>query len=101
MPCLIDLCTRLNGLPLATPIVASWLGTLDRSTADDLDRYLPSTMCRRIPIRASALFLTGATIELADGERATLRRLAVLRGQFDFDAAMNVVGGAMGRRVRK
>ncbi|HVU21405.1 MAG TPA: winged helix-turn-helix domain-containing protein [Rhizomicrobium sp.] len=92
------LCHRLDGLPLAIEIVASWanvlgLPVLETKLNDSGGAGLSAR--RTAPLRHSTL---RATLEwshdlLSREEQILLRRLAVFAGQFSMPAAEAVVGG--------
>ncbi len=91
------ICRRLDGLPLALELAAAHarylppaalLGRLDDALGAGRSRDLPE---RQRTMRAA---LDWSHDLLTAGEQALLRRLAVLTGGFDLDAARAVTGGA-------
>lgn len=94
------LCRRLDGLPLAIEMVASWVGILGLEQLEaKLDGSLKALLRARrtAPTRHSTL---RATLEwshdlLSAEEQAVLRRLAVFSGIFPMAAAEAVAGDVM------
>ena len=90
------LCRRLDGLPLAIEMVASWAGVLGLPALEaKLDDALKTWLSARrtAPLRHSTL---RATLEwshdlLSPAEQMVLRRLAVFAGPFSMPAAEAVV----------
>ena len=91
------LCRRLDGLPLAIEMVASWASVLGLEALEaNLDGSLKAVLRARrtAPMRHSTL---RAALEwshelLSAQERITLRRLAVFAGTFSIAAAQSVAG---------
>jgi len=88
---IVELCRRLDNLPLAVELAAARTKLLPRarSSGGSNRRSLPHRRPRDAPERQQTL---RATIEwshdlLSVGERIVLRRLAVFRGGFSLDAA--------------
>lgn len=90
-----SMCTRLDGIPLALELAASWMRTL---TPAQLERGLDDRFAllvrspRGTPGRHQTL---AASIDwshnlLEDVERRVLRRLAIFKGGFDLEAALVV-----------
>ncbi|HEX4080480.1 MAG TPA: winged helix-turn-helix domain-containing protein [Rhizomicrobium sp.] len=90
------LCRRLDGLPLAIEMVASWAGILGLPALEAKLNDTPKTWLgarRTAPLRHSTL---RATLEwshdlLSPEEQIVLRRLAVFAGHFSMPAAEAVV----------
>jgi predicted ATPase/DNA-binding SARP family transcriptional activator len=97
-PVVIEICRRLDGLPLAIELAAARLNVLaPAQIAERLsDRFrLLTRGDRTAPLRHRTL---RATVEwsyelLSAAEQATLARAAVFAGGFDLDAAEHVLGG--------
>jgi predicted ATPase/DNA-binding winged helix-turn-helix (wHTH) protein len=91
------LCCRLDGLPLAIEMVASWASVLGLEALEaNLDGSLKAVLRARrtAPVRHSTL---RAALEwshelLSAEEQITLRRLAVFAGTFSISAAQSVAG---------
>ena len=104
-PVVAEICVRLDGMPLAIELAARWVRVL--SVEDILarldDRFeLLSRGPRTAATRHRDL---RATIEwsyelLDDTERAALRRLSVLSGDFSLDSASAVCGLSPQRTLR-
>ncbi len=96
LPISARLCRRVDGLPLAIEMVASWAGMLGLEALEEqLDGSLKGWLgARRTgPARHSTL---SATLEwshdlLSPDEQVVLRRLAVFAGAFSLAAAESVV----------
>ncbi|MGH6887814.1 MAG: ATP-binding protein [Rhizomicrobium sp.] len=97
LPTVARICRRVDGLPLALEMVASWasllgLEALDGKLEGSLDAWLRARATA--PMRHSTL---RATLEwshalLSVSEQTVLRRLAVFAGSFTMDAAEAVAG---------
>jgi predicted ATPase/DNA-binding SARP family transcriptional activator len=94
------ICRRVDGLPLAIELAAARVRMLSaHQVAERLDDCLPlltSDRAAGVPERHRTL---RATLDwsyelLAPAERTALRRLAVFSGDFDLDAAIDVVENA-------
>jgi predicted ATPase/DNA-binding XRE family transcriptional regulator len=93
-----EVCTRLEGLPLALQLAAAWVGTLAvQQIVDRLDNcfVLLTRGNRGAPSRQQTL---RATLDwshdlLSADERRLFRRLAVFAGRWTLDAAERVCGG--------
>jgi predicted ATPase/serine/threonine protein kinase len=93
----VELCRKLDGIPLAIELAASRVRVLTLSEIIDRlsDRFrLLSGGTRQSTVRQQTLL---ATMDwsyglLADGERTLLRGLAVFSGQFTIRAAESIVG---------
>jgi predicted ATPase/DNA-binding CsgD family transcriptional regulator len=98
-PAVLELCRRLDGIPLAIELAAVWLRTL--SPAQILNRLedrfqLLSTGRRTSPARQQTLDTAiGWSFELCSpAEQLLWARLSVFLGGFDLDAAEEVCSGA-------
>lgn len=98
LPAVIDICRRLDGIPLALEMAAArlpWMGVDSvRQRLDERLRLL-SSMRRDVAARQRTL---QAALEWSHGlldenERTMFRRLAVFRGGFTLEAARRVAGG--------
>ena len=94
----VELCRRLDGIPLAIELAAVWLRTL--SPVQILDRLedrfrLLTTGRRGAPARQQALDATvGWSYDLCSpAERLLWARLSVFSGGFDLEAAEDVFSG--------
>ncbi len=94
----VELCRRLDGIPLAIELAAVWLRTL--SPVQILDRLedrfrLLTTGRRAAPARQQALDATiGWSYELCSpAEQLLWARLSVFSGGFDLEAAEDVCSG--------
>ena len=95
----IDICRRLDGLPLAIELAAARVATLGlRSVRDKLDERFKlltagsrSTLRRHQTLRAA---LEWSHKLLNDAERAVFRRLGVFAGGFTMELAQRVAGDA-------
>lgn len=92
------ICRRLDGIPLALLIAASWLGALAPAQVEQRlsERLLKSTSSRTAPSRQLTL---QATLDwsyalLSESERALLRRISVFAGGWTLEAAEAVCGYA-------
>src|SRR5262249_18747066 len=96
-PTVTAICRRLDALPLAIELAASWMKTL---TADDLlrrltqDVLLPTAAPRDLPERQQTMTATVAWSYhlLQPDEQRAFRRLRVLPGLFSIEAAAAVLG---------
>ncbi len=93
-----DLCTRLDGMPLAIELAAARCATLGpEQLAARLGRHpglLSGGPARPGRHRSLDALVSWSYDLLDDAERRLLARLSVLRGGFDLDAAETVAGGA-------
>ncbi len=94
----VELCRRLDGIPLAIELAAVWLRTL--SPVQILERLedrfrLLTTGRRAAPARQQALAATiGWSYELCSpAEQRLWARLSIFSGGFDLEAAENVCSG--------
>jgi predicted ATPase/DNA-binding CsgD family transcriptional regulator len=94
----VELCRRLDGIPLAIELAAVWLRTL--SPVQILERLedrfrLLTTGRRGAPARQQALAATiGWSYELCSpAEQLLWARLSIFSGGFDLEAAENVCSG--------
>jgi predicted ATPase/DNA-binding CsgD family transcriptional regulator len=94
----VELCRRLDGIPLAIELAAVWLRTL--SPVQILERLedrfrLLTTGRRGAPARQQALAATiGWSYELCSpAEQLLWERLSIFSGGFDLEAAENVCSG--------
>jgi predicted ATPase/class 3 adenylate cyclase len=92
-----ELCTRLDGIPLAIELAAARARTSSPAqTLARLDGHLDvlSGTRRRVPDRHQTLraAISWSYQLLTDRERALFDRLAVFAGSFDLDAAASVAG---------
>jgi predicted ATPase/DNA-binding CsgD family transcriptional regulator len=87
---LVDLCRRLDGIPLALELAAARVGLMPLGQiAGHLERRIPTVYPRDAPRRQHTVT---ATIDwsyelLGDAERRVFRRLSVFRGSFTLEAA--------------
>ena len=97
-PTVTAICRRLDALPLALELAASWMKVL---TAEDLLRRLehdvlfPTVGPRDLPERQQTMNATVAwSYQLLDpNERRAFRRLGALPGRFSIEAAAAVLAG--------
>jgi predicted ATPase/DNA-binding XRE family transcriptional regulator len=100
-PTVTAICRRLDALPLAVELAASWMKTL---TADELLRRLTEDVLlstvgpRDLPERQQTMTATVAWSYhlLPADEQQTFRRLGALPGLFSIEAAAAVLGGRNG-----
>ena len=93
----IDICRRLDGLPLAIELAAARVGTLGlRAVRDKLDARFKlltggarATLRRHQTLRAALEWSYGL---LSESERFVFRRLGVFAGGFTMELAQAVVG---------
>jgi predicted ATPase/DNA-binding winged helix-turn-helix (wHTH) protein len=95
----IDICRRLDGIPLALELAAAAVGMLGvRGVAQRLTEQLalPSRGRRTVLARQATLstMLNWSYGLLAPAEQRALRRLAIFRGGFSLDSAVAVAGRA-------
>lgn len=101
-PAVVDICRRLDGLPLALELAAARVRALPVATIaerlDDRFRLLTGGDTTRLPRQQTLTALIDWSYELLTGhERALLRRLSVFAGGFMLEAAEAVgSGGAVG-----
>jgi len=94
-PAILEICRRLDGLPLAVELAAARLRTLSpQAIAERLDdrfRLLRSSS-RSAPKRHQTLrsLIDWSHVSLDEGDRALLRRLAIFAGPFTLEAAERV-----------
>ena len=94
----VEICRRLDGIPLAIELAAARVKVLSpveiRDRLDDVFRLLTSggrtTIARHRTLRAA---IDWSHDLLIDDARTLFRRLAVFRGGFDLDAAERVAPG--------
>src|SRR6185437_13899468 len=100
---LVELCRRLDGLPLAIELAAARSRALSpRQIADGLEsRFeLLSNGPRTVPARQATLRASmDWSYELLGEERAVFRHLAVFAGSFDVDAVIGVYPAATAEQV--
>ena len=94
-----DICTRLDGLPLAIELAAGWFGALSpEALAERLDRRLPLLTGgnRDLPDRQRTMrdAIAWSYDLLNEAEQACFRRLAVFVGGFTLSAAEQVASAA-------
>ena len=104
-PVVAEICVRLDGMPLAIELAARWVRVLsvEEILARLDDRF--ELLSRGPRTAASRHRDLRATIEwsyelLDDTERAALRRLSVLSGDFSIDSASAVCGTSPQRTLR-
>lgn len=98
-PLAIDICRRLDGLPLAIELAAARVGTLGlRAVRDKLDARFKlltggarATLRRHQTLRAALEWSYGL---LNEAERVVFRRLGVFAGGFTMELAQAVAGDA-------
>jgi predicted ATPase len=99
-PAVVDICRRLDGLPLAVELAAARIKVLSsREILRRLDRRLDvlRTTARDVPARQQTL---RATLDwsyhlLSDEEKDLLAHLAIFAGSFDLAAAEAVAAGSL------
>ncbi len=99
LPLVIDICRRLDGLPLAIELAAARVATLGLpAVRDKLDaRFKLLTGGSRAALRRHQTLraaLEWSHSLLGDAERAVFRRLGVFAGGFTMELAQSVVGDA-------
>ncbi len=100
-PVVMEICRRLDALPLALELAAPWIKVL---TVEDLlrrltsDVLLPTPGPRDLPERQQTINATVAWSYqlLAPNEQRVFRRLGVLPGRFPIEAAAAVLAGREG-----
>jgi predicted ATPase/DNA-binding winged helix-turn-helix (wHTH) protein len=95
VPLVIDICQKLDGIPLAIELAAASIGALGlRGVVSRLDHplRLPTTRRRTTAPRHQTLraALDWSYRLLTEGEQRALRRLSVFAGSFTLDAAATV-----------
>src|ERR1700742_2476742 len=92
----VEICRRLDGIPLAIELAASRMASMTVSEVRDrLDqRFRLLVGSRRGLARHQTLHHTvaGAFVHLDDGEKALLERCSVFAGGFDLESACAVMG---------
>src|SRR6185295_12737478 len=93
VPAILEICRRLDGIPLALELAAARVGVFGvRDLAAHLDdRFRLLTAGRRTALPRHQTL--GAAVDwsyqlLPEEERAVLRRLSVFAGEFPLDAAI-------------
>ncbi|MET9403897.1 BTAD domain-containing putative transcriptional regulator [Kitasatospora sp. NPDC002965] len=102
LPAVIEICRRLDGLPLAIELAAARLRTLPievvTARLDDRFRLLTGGSRTALPRHRTLRAVVAWSWDLlADDERALLERLAVVPGSFAEDAARAVFGSDLHR----
>jgi predicted ATPase/DNA-binding winged helix-turn-helix (wHTH) protein len=95
-PIVVEICRRLDGIPLAIELAAGGIGVFGlRAIAAGLgDRFRLLTLGRRTALprhRSLAAVLDWSHGLLPESERVILRRLAVFAGEFTLSAASAIV----------
>jgi len=95
-----EICARLDGLPLAIELVASWIRVLSpRDLLATLGEGLTVVSSDTAPVeerhRSIQSVLDGTWTRLAVEDRNVLSRLGVFRGGFDRTAAETVAGATL------
>lgn len=98
-PAIAEICSRLDGLPLAIELAAARVAILaPRMLADRLDRRLPLLIggARDLPARQQTLrgAIAWSDDLLSASERWLFHRLAVFAGGFTLDAAAALLAGS-------
>ncbi|MEZ4663074.1 MAG: BTAD domain-containing putative transcriptional regulator [Caldilineaceae bacterium] len=93
----VRVCRLVNGMPLGLELAAAWVNTLGvDEIADEITANIDilASDLRNIPERHRSLraVFEQTWARLSDGERQTLRRLAIFRGPFTREAAQQVTG---------
>ena len=102
---LIEICRRLDALPLALELAARWVKVLtpaDLLLRLERDVLLSAAGPRDLPERQQTMTATVAwSYQLLDAEeKRVFRRLSVLPGVFPIEAAAAVLSGESGTRTR-
>ena len=100
VPAVLEICRRLDGIPLALELPAARVGVFGvRELADHLDdRFRVLTSGRRTALlrhQTLAATLDWSYQLLSEAERTVLRRLSVFAGDFSVDAAGAVAGNLL------
>lgn len=98
-----ELCRRVEGMPLALELAATWLRALRlEALLAQLDRTLASLSPEsRLDQRSGLEAILGYSVGLlTEAEQRALARLAVFRGGFSLDAAEQVAGAHLGLLLR-
>ena len=100
-----EICRRLEGLPLAIELAASWSRVLPPAellTQLERDRAILTSQSRDVSPRHRSLWqvFDHAWERLSEEERRALPRLAVFAGGFDLEAAEAVTGADLGVLMR-
>lgn len=95
-----DMCRRLEGLPLAIELAASWLRLLSVSELAgqlQLDSAVLTTELRDVPERQRSVWrvMAHSWERLSAAEQSILTRLTVFRGSFSLEAARAVAGAEL------
>lgn len=98
LPLAIEICQRLDGIPLAIELAAAQVGSLGlngllkqlQGSFRLLTQGCPATLGRHQTLRAT---LDWSYELLSDCEQTCLRRLGMFRGSFTLESAAAVIGG--------
>jgi predicted ATPase/DNA-binding SARP family transcriptional activator len=97
LPCVLDICRLVGGMPLALELAAGWTRTMTcGEIVDELQRGIAilSTAQRDVPgrHRSMAAVFDHSWGLLTEAQQAAFRRLSVFRGGWTTDAAEQVAG---------
>jgi predicted ATPase len=99
LPLVLEICRRVEGLPLGIELAASWVKTMSCEAIvtqlDDLD-FLTSPLAN-VPERQQSLrsVFEGSWNLLSKEEQSVLSKLSIFRGSFTSEAAREVAGASL------
>jgi predicted ATPase len=99
LPFVLDICERVQGLPLGIELAASWIKVMScQEIAEHLEEVdFLSTPLSNVPERHQSLrhVFEGSWQLLSQEEQTVLSKLSVFRGGFTREAARNVAGATL------
>lgn len=98
LPFVLEICERVQGLPLGIELAASWVKVLSpREIAEQLEAADLSTSLSHVPERHRSLrhVFEGSWQLLSKEEQTVLSQLSVFQGGFSSEAAREVAGASL------